>query len=584
MMKILFDMTIYLSITTLIILLIKNVFKNKMQAKLQLYIWAILLIRLIVPALPESKISVYNTIPEIKYERGVETIREDMYQKMRPIINYPPLPKNRPDVYVASIWVGFGVLLLAYFIGIYISFSLKTRKMPICSDEKIIDILSSVKNELNINKEIKVISGGNTPMLKGFIKPVIILPDIYDENEIRDIFYHELCHLKYGDMFIIWLATFLLCINWYNPIIWYAFFTIRRDIELACDERVLKYTQNRQEYARLLLKTSLLKNKFILGTTALQNGEKQITKRIKFIASFKKPKVYLSVLSLVIVLLVSGVCLTNSVKKDNSKNLIGTVVESLYDIKTPYVGNASAVGKIIGSLPYSEGLEYINFEVSTEPHRGVIVNYKKAVKEYNPENMFKNAKIMFALIDNLDEITFTVDGENHEFSRADEAKYTNTKEEFDEFLKIVEGLTSDSKAPKLIAENETTEPEPEFFVDESEAEYFSFAYTTYVEITEEVAAALKAHPKYERISNGTKLNISDYIGKTLEIGISDPTDEKLGNISIMQNGEHILVMSADKESVQEVVDEISKIQITEKARTHPVLKEEKKNGDYFATE
>ena len=153
-MKILFDMTIYLSITALIIILIKRLFKNKTSAGLQLYIWAILLIRLFVPALPESKISVYNVVPEAAYERSGE---------ITGLINYipkaSPVSNNSPD-YTLLIWGGISAVFLIYFLSVYAIYSFRTKKMPVCTDFEA--ILNSVKNELNIKRKIRVEFGAVT--------------------------------------------------------------------------------------------------------------------------------------------------------------------------------------------------------------------------------------------------------------------------------------------------------------------------------------------------------------------------------------------------------------------------------------
>ena len=111
---------------------------------------------------------------------------------------------------------------------------------------------------------------------------------------------------------LIWLAAILLCLFWFNPVMWICFLVFRKDVEVYCDERVLKITDRRKEYSSLLLKTALRKNRFAIGTTSLQNGEKEVERRIKHIAFFKKPGVIWTVVILLISLVIGVVFLTNA--------------------------------------------------------------------------------------------------------------------------------------------------------------------------------------------------------------------------------------------------------------------------------
>ena len=536
-MKILFDMTLYLSVTAIIILLIKRVFKEKMSKKLQLYVWLILLVRFFVPTLPESKISLYNVVPEVAYQQTAEVVIETITPAV--------IRENSSRInYLSLAWIGISLLLFGYFLAVYIGYSRKIKKMPMITDKKIIDILNQVKNELGVTREIKLISGDDTPMLKGFLRPAIILPDIYNTDEIRDVFYHELCHLKHGDVFIIWLSAIMLSVNWFNPIMWYAFFTIRCDIELACDERVINYTENRKEYAKLLLKTSLMKNRFILGTTSLQNGEKEISKRIKFIAGFKKPKVYISIIAAAIVLVVSGICLTNAVNKNSAVDKNKEF--SLYDLKTEHIGNAYRVGEILKALPYHVGKTPLTMELLTEnPPYGIIINFE--VKDgFSADKLVKDANLMFGLIDNLDIVEFRhSDTEYAAFSREAEntryskeiAEYSKTKEGFDEFFELVKNIQA------MVPQSEIALADP--------------IYETTLTITEGVINKMKSYREYDRLQAGDKkLELYDYLNKTVSIFIIAGFPEGLASIQVFHDGTVVFAASVDNSSVDEIIEAI----------------------------
>ena len=299
-MDVFLNITITSSATALIILLVKKLLSDKIAPKWQFYIWIILALRLLVPVFPQSAISVFNSVPSIQNieisEKTLETIPTEtnnfvtgkivLGDKDKAFI----LPKTFAD-YIPAIWLGGAAVMFIYMSGAYLVFSRKTKRYPVINDEKILSVLEECKIRTGVTKSIKVKNGENSPLLKGIFKPEIILPGGYTEAELKSVFTHELMHLKHGDILLSMFCTLLLCIYWYNPLMWLCLFVVRRDMELLCDFRVLEVLQNRKEYATVLLKTALRKNRNIFATTSMQNGEKEISRRIKYIAYLKKPKV-----------------------------------------------------------------------------------------------------------------------------------------------------------------------------------------------------------------------------------------------------------------------------------------------------
>ena len=318
----LIEMTVFVTVTAILILLFKRLFKTKMSAKWHMWIWALLLVRFLVPGLPQSEVSVFNIVPnsppaaETVYVPVDPTISTDTYiiadRQSVPIDNGPVQLSVWPEI-INKVWTVGAAALFAYFVLVYALHARSLKKKNQISDESLLAVLEECKAELGIKRNVRLISG-DVPMLTGIINPKIVMPDGYSDDENKSILMHELCHLKNNDILLIWLAVIMLCINWFNPVMWYAFFAFRKDVEVYCDERVLHYTGGKKEYASLLLKTALRKNRFVAGTTALQNGEKEVERRIKYIAGFKKPTVIWTAVILVIAIIVGAVCLTNSVQ------------------------------------------------------------------------------------------------------------------------------------------------------------------------------------------------------------------------------------------------------------------------------
>lgn len=208
-------------------------------------------------------------------------------------------------------WLAGMILLFGCFLITWISYSAKLKKAESCDDPEVLAILEECRRTVDVKRQVRIVRGGESPMLKGAARPVILLPQGYSKAEIRDIFLHELCHCKNGDILIIYAGVFTLCVNWFNLAAWYAFFVLRRDIEIYCDQRALQHVRSRKDYAALLLKTALGKNRFIPGTTSYQNGEKEVTRRIKHMARITKPKAIWAVFVIAAVVAAGGFCLTN---------------------------------------------------------------------------------------------------------------------------------------------------------------------------------------------------------------------------------------------------------------------------------
>ena len=342
--------TIYLSVTAVFILLFKLIFKNRLKARWHFLIWAILLIRFLVPILPSSSASVFNalkidesiieessyqaivTLPENEkadsvddssaanefqktvkpdYEHGNGISETTISQDYVSIINI--------DRIVVFVWMGGAVLLLLYFVIVYIVCIRRLKKQRSACGDNIHAILDRCKEQLGIKRKVRIFHADTTPTLIGLFRPAVYLPDTYSEAELRNVLLHELCHMKHMDVLWSLLAVLILCLNWFNPILWVCFFLFKRDIEVYCDERTLRYTEDKQSYAMLLLKTATArKERFVLGTTSLQTGKADVKRRIRFMAKFKKPSVALVLIAVVLVGVMTTACLTNPISKDTS--------------------------------------------------------------------------------------------------------------------------------------------------------------------------------------------------------------------------------------------------------------------------
>ena len=129
----------------------------------------------------------------------------------------------------------------------------------------------------------------STPFVMGVIRPKIYLPLLLSETEKRYILLHEQTHIRRFDHIIKLVSFFVLCVHWFNPLVWLAFFLSGRDMEMSCDETVIKKLgyDIKKEYAASLL--SLSTGRRIIGGTPLAFGEGDTKSRIKNVLNYRKP-------------------------------------------------------------------------------------------------------------------------------------------------------------------------------------------------------------------------------------------------------------------------------------------------------
>ena len=170
-----------------------------------------------------------------------------------------------------------------------------------------------------------------SPFVLGIIKPRIYLPYHMGEQDIAHVIAHEQAHICRKDHWWKPLGFLLLTIHWFNPLMWLAYVLLCRDIELACDEKVIKELGNEQraDYTQALVACSV--NRRMIAACPLAFGEVGVKERVKSVMNYKKPAFWVIVLAVIACIVVAVCFLTNPEQKP--KTLLGTyysVAETLY--------------------------------------------------------------------------------------------------------------------------------------------------------------------------------------------------------------------------------------------------------------
>ena len=257
----------------------------------------------------------------------------------------------------------------------------------------------------------------STPFVLGIIAPRIYVPESVSPEDLPQVLAHERCHIRRWDHVMKPFAFLLLAVHWFNPVLWASYILLGRDMENACDELALKNadTSRRAAYSRALV--SCAAQPRMAAVCPLAFGEVAVKERVKNVIHYKKPAVWAAVMVAVAAVII-GACLLTKPAEDKGGYPLDA--KELYALRTPYVGNNSAVGAILDALGMPEMGDTadsgtyaysIRLDTNREP-MGVTVCYAFAgdVPERSAEwnrQMAQRGYIAMALIDNMDWFRWT---------------------------------------------------------------------------------------------------------------------------------------------------------------------------------
>ncbi len=309
------NMSISASIVILVILLIRLALRK--APKIFSYVlWAAVLFRLLCPItftadfslLRMVDASAIQTVPhtasmeylspswsnleEAPPTMSVEQKDTTAVQNLDATINVAPNVSSSAQI-AALIWL---VGICIFFLYGIASYSLLRRKL-----------IGAVAIDKNVYSADHIPS----PFVLGMLHPKIYLPSNLQPQEQIYILLHERHHIQRKDHIVKALAFLALCIHWFNPLIWLAFFLSGKDMEMSCDEAVIKRLGNhiRRDYSTSLLRFAM--GKTMLSGTPLAFGEGDVKTRIRNLAQWRQPKRWIPPLAAILCLAVVAACTAN---------------------------------------------------------------------------------------------------------------------------------------------------------------------------------------------------------------------------------------------------------------------------------
>lgn len=300
------NMSIAASWLILAVVLLRVVLK-KAPKWVNVLLWGIVAFRLICPFSFESALSLIpsaETIsPEIMMDwtPEISTGVSSIDKVVNPIITdtFAPEPIASANPFQLLI----PVLAIIWAIGIIV--------MLVYAAVSYFRLQKKVGASLSVRDNIWICDDIQTPFILGCFKPSIYIPSGTDEAQLPYIIAHENAHLKRCDHWWKPLGYLVLAIHWFNPFVWIAYILLCRDIELACDEKVIRELNQSESiaYSEALLSCSV--NRRTVMVCPLAFGEVGVKERVKNVLNYKKPAFWIVAIA-VVASIVLGVCfLTN---------------------------------------------------------------------------------------------------------------------------------------------------------------------------------------------------------------------------------------------------------------------------------
>ena len=357
----------------LAVLLIRGLF-NKLPKLFRCVLWGLVALRLICPWSIESDMSI---IPKAEVISN-DTTKVDIISDKKEVVNNSEdvlhsevlennvivngnyeagnidttvkedssVKSSQSNVKESSLSVSISTLSKIWAVGI--------AAMAIYYAVSYVILKRKVRVSIRYDKNIYLCDNISSAFILGLIKPKIYVPSRLSQVELENVIKHERAHLSRHDNWWKPIGFCLLSVYWFNPIIWIAYIIFCKDIELACDEKVIKVMNVAEvkEYSNTLLECSISRKLIVAAPLAF--GEVAVKSRIKSVLNYKKPAFWVLIVGVVISVAVAiGFMITptdysKNIDEDLDKFISETILEQ-YESKEAYKYFPCESHKVIGA-------------------------------------------------------------------------------------------------------------------------------------------------------------------------------------------------------------------------------------------
>lgn len=382
----LLSMSFSASVLILVIVMIRRLLLHKLPKRTFLLLWGVALFRLLIPFTISSRLSIYTI---------VNTITGQFANTATPLAQIPvvqdttaiksavpllPLAEQSALSPIVIIWL-LGFFTCALFFLITHLRCRREYKMALPIDNPFIEKWQQ-EHPMRRTAEIRQLDQINTPLTYGILRPVVLLPkqtDWEDETRLQYVLAHEFTHVKRFDTLTKLVMVTALCVHWFNPFVWLMFVLLNRDIELSCDEAVLRsFTgSNPSVYARTLIHLEETKHQF--APLANHFNKYAMEERIQSIMKYKRASLFTKIISIALVV-GSMAAFATSAQANESKLLHAPVPQApIFNTSSHY---QSFVFENVALSYYDNGNPYLH-DVKTNNTDKTIIEMQYGMLGYD---------------------------------------------------------------------------------------------------------------------------------------------------------------------------------------------------------
>ena len=397
------------------VVIIRAIAINSLPKKTFLVLWEMVFLRLVIPFTIPFALSIYtlinNTISTPTFfEAETNNVASAVSREYFVVIQGIEQPvTNIPFVSVWFIVWCIGMILFAgFFIVSYLRCWIEFRTALPVNNAYVEQWIKErpLKRRISIKQSDRI----STPLTYGVLHPVILMPkqtDWKNINQLRYIFSHEYVHIYRFDTIAKLIAAYALCIHWFNPLVWVMYILFNRDIELACDESVIRQFGDKSKSAYSLMLISMEAKKSGLSPLCNNFSKNAIEERITAIMNTKRTTIITLLSACLIVLVTVSLFATSAIASTDSKTsdmlTINDPKTNTSDIIADVKGSMMIIHESADILHYEDGAPYIH-DILTNNTDSTIVETQYCMLAYNENGL--PLKLYWNFLDSSAESSF----------------------------------------------------------------------------------------------------------------------------------------------------------------------------------
>jgi beta-lactamase regulating signal transducer with metallopeptidase domain len=360
----LLDSTVQASVLICLILVVKGLLGKRLPVGWHYCVWLLLVARIVMPWAPPSRISLFNLTGDL----GARLAEKAVYSEDTAPSTVAALEEDAPEAthtttpeaadaesaillddelqagrrwlgpmeVLALIWLAGALVLAGRILAGNVGLWRAVKHQRAVTDHRILDLLEDYRQQMGVGALLGLVVTDKVkgPAVFGFVRPRLLLPggmiETFSLDELRYVFLHELAHLKRHDIGVGWLIAFCQILHWFNPLVWFAFFRMRADRELACDQLALSKINIKESegYGRTIVRVleTFSQSRRLVALAGVLEDKSQLKRRIKMITGFERSTYRWPVWAVVLLIVLGCVVLTDARSTGRNTTLLNEMV------------------------------------------------------------------------------------------------------------------------------------------------------------------------------------------------------------------------------------------------------------------